>query len=289
VEEMMENLWFIRSQSGSQIRGVQPTCAQVQETAPSQHVARSGPHVFSKSAQPRRWCAWFLLLVAGVLICAAASPAVAQEPAAMSQAVGNAEQTYHLVMMIVYASIALIFSFLCSVAEAVLLSVTVSYIASLEQAGKKIAGLLSKMKSDIDRSLAAILTLNTIAHTLGAGGAGAQAAAYFHDKYVGITMAVLTLLILFFSEIVPKTLGAIYWRRLAPITAHFVRALVWLLFPLIVVSELITKWISRGQEVHVLRQDSILGSGQHRMTGRRPPQRLAAAGSGNGWDSWSLA
>ncbi|NQT36870.1 MAG: HlyC/CorC family transporter [Planctomycetes bacterium] len=153
-------------------------------------------------------------------------------------------------MMLVYAASALVFSFLCSVAEAVVLSVSPSYILNLEKEGRRGARLLKKIKTDIDRSLAAILTLNTIAHTVGAGGAGAEAAAYFGDAYVGIAMAVLTLLILFLSEIIPKTLGALYWRRLAIVTAQFVQFLIWGLLPLIYISEKLTKLLTRGRSVH---------------------------------------
>jgi len=167
-------------------------------------------------------------------------------------------QTQNLTMMIVYATVALVFSFLCSVAEAVVLCISPSYIANLRKLGKeKTAGLLSKIKTSIDRSLAAILTLNTIAHTLGAGGAGAEAAAYFGDKYVGITMTVLTLLILFLSEIIPKTLGALHWRSLAPITGHFVQLLIWVLFPLILISERLTKWLSGGKSPHQFNRDEF--------------------------------
>lgn len=92
--------------------------------------------------------------------------------------------------------------------------------------------------------------MNTIAHTVGAGGAGAEAAAYFGERWVGVAMAVLTLLILFLSEIVPKTLGAVYWRSLAGPTATFVRVLIKVLYPLIWVSELLTKLITRKRPVH---------------------------------------
>jgi len=156
----------------------------------------------------------------------------------------------HLTKMILYAAVALIFSFLCSVAEAVILSISPSFVAHLAQQGKPLAKRLEKLKTDIDRSLAAILTLNTIAHTLGAGGAGAEAAAYFGDRYVGIAMAVLTLLILFLSEIVPKTVGALYWRQLAGPTSKFVQLLIWILYPFIWISEILTKLITRGKSVH---------------------------------------
>jgi len=159
--------------------------------------------------------------------------------------------------MVLYACLALIFSFLCSVAEAVLLSVSPSYIVHLEQQGSTSASRLKKVKTDIDRSLAAILTLNTIAHTVGAGGAGAEAAAYFGDRYVGIAMAVLTLLILFLSEIVPKTLGAVFWRSLAGPTAWFIQILTWVLYPFIWVSERLTKLITGGKQVHIFSREEF--------------------------------
>jgi CBS domain containing-hemolysin-like protein len=166
-------------------------------------------------------------------------------------------QSQHLVMMIVYATVALTFSFLCSVAEAVVLSVSPSYIATLKKEGKKGASLLQRIKANIDRSLAAILTLNTIAHTVGAGGAGAEAAAYFGDQYVGVAMAILTLLILFLSEIIPKTVGAVYWRKLALLTARFVQLLIWLLYPLILVSEQLTQLLTRGKKIHGFNREEF--------------------------------
>ena len=142
-------------------------------------------------------------------------------------------------------------------AEAVLLSVSPSYIANLKASSPAHAERLAKVKRNIDRSLAAILTLNTIAHTVGAGGAGAEAAAYFGAQYVGIAMAVLTLLILFVSEIIPKTIGALYWRPLAPLTARFVQGLTWVLSPLLWISDLITRLITRGKSVHAISRDEI--------------------------------
>lgn len=151
-----------------------------------------------------------------------------------------------MVLLIVYITIALLFSFLCSIGEAVLLSVTTAHIALLEQKGRPAGPLLRSMKENINKPLAAILTLNTIAHTVGAAGAGAQAAVVFGSAYVGIASAVLTLLILVFSEIIPKTLGALYWRQLAGVTAHVLRILIWLLYPFVVLSEKLTGSLSQG-------------------------------------------
>ncbi len=143
-----------------------------------------------------------------------------------------------MVLLVIYVLIALVFSFFCSIAEATLLSVTSPYIASLEQKGKRSGKLLRALKDDINRPLAAILTLNTIAHTVGAAGAGAQAAVVFGNESLGIASAILTLLILIFSEIIPKTLGATYWRQLAPVLSRPVRYLIWLLYPFV--------WLSRS-------------------------------------------
>ena len=170
---------------------------------------------------------------------------------------GGSNDPADLFLCVVYAAIALLFSSLCSVAEAVLLSVSPSYVANLEKEGKPSAKRIKDVKTNVDRSLAAILTLNTIAHTIGSGGAGAYAAKYWGDNAVGIAMVVLTLLILFVSEIIPKTIGAVYWRGLAPITASFIKILNIVLYPLIFVSELITKWLTGGQGHHTFSRDEF--------------------------------
>src|SRR5210317_1257147 len=104
-----------------------------------------------------------------------------------------------MLLLVIYLLIALGFSFLCSIAEAVILSVTMPHIMLLKKQGKRAGALLERLKGDINSPLAAILTLNTIAHTVGAAGAGAQATKVFGDAYVGVASAVLTLLILVFS------------------------------------------------------------------------------------------
>jgi len=173
---------------------------------------------------------------------------------------GSGGGTYNptdLFLCIMFALIALLFSSLCSVAEAVLLSISPSYVANLEKDGNPSAAKVKSVKSNVDRSLAAILTLNTIAHTIGSGGAGAYAAKYWGDGAVGIAMIVLTLLILFVSEIIPKTIGAIYWRGLAPISASFIKFLNFVLYPFIFVSELITKWLAGGHSHHGFNREEF--------------------------------
>ena len=177
-----------------------------------------------------------------------------------SDELGSGGGTYDptdLFLCIMFALIALLFSSLCSVAEAVLLSISPSYVANLEKAGNSSAAKVKSVKSNVDRSLAAILTLNTIAHTIGSGGAGAYAAKYWGDGAVGIAMIVLTLLILFVSEIIPKTIGALYWRGLAPISASFIQFLNFVLYPFIFVSELITKWLAGGHSHHGFNREEF--------------------------------
>jgi len=162
-------------------------------------------------------------------------------------------------LLLVYVLMALCFSFLCSVAEAVLLSITPSYIAELRERDPTQADRLQALKGEgIDRSLAAILTVNTIAHTVGAIGAGAKANSVFGDAWFAVFSAVMTLLILFLSEIVPKTIGAVHWRRLSGFTVTYVNLLIKLTYPLIVVSELLTRLIARGQKVHAFSRDEFV-------------------------------
>jgi len=162
-------------------------------------------------------------------------------------------------LLVFYICLALIVSFLCSIAEAVLLSVTPSYIESEKSIHPTRAALLKRLKQDnVDQSLAAILTLNTIAHTAGAIGAGAKAAVVFGSAWFGLFSVVMTLLILYLSEIVPKTIGAVYWARLAGPVAYFVRGLITVLYPLVWVSERLTKVIARGETVHIFSREELL-------------------------------
>ena len=119
-------------------------------------------------------------------------------------------------LLVFYLLLALGVSFACSIFEAVLLSISPGYVAALEKEGAPAATRISKLKSDIDRPLAAILSLNTIAHTVGAAGVGAQSAKVFESVPLAVTSGVLTVLILLVSEIIPKSLGAMYWKKLAP-------------------------------------------------------------------------
>lgn len=151
-----------------------------------------------------------------------------------------------MTLLIFYLILAIGVSFFCSIAEAVLLSVRPSYVAVLENEGKASAKTLKKLRDNLDRPLAAILTANTIAHTVGAAGVGAQATFVFGSAYLGLTSAILTFLILVFSEIIPKTLGATYWQELAPVMGILITWLTTLLFPFVWLSEKLTRLIARS-------------------------------------------
>ena len=164
-----------------------------------------------------------------------------------------------VVILLSYVLLALVFSFICSIAEAVLLSITPSYIAGLRDKKPKLATMLKRLKQEnVDRSLAAILTLNTIAHTVGAIGSGAKATTVFGSAWFGLFSALMTLMILFLSEIIPKTIGAVYWRNLTWAAAFFIRGLIVVLYPLIVISEGLTRLINRRKDVHVFSRDEFI-------------------------------
>ena len=159
-------------------------------------------------------------------------------------------------LMFTYLIGALAISFLCSVLEAVLLSTPMSFITMKEEQGVKTATLMKEYKSNIDRPVAAILSLNTIAHTIGAAGVGAEAVKIWGQEAFGIISAILTLLILVLSEIIPKTIGSTYWRSLAMISTKTIRCLVIITWPLVMLLELITKWISpKVQPLTVSREE----------------------------------
>ncbi|MCB0615415.1 MAG: HlyC/CorC family transporter [Phaeodactylibacter sp.] len=167
-------------------------------------------------------------------------------------------------LLILFFLLSICFSFLCSIWEAVLLSVTPSFVEIKSKQGTQTGKLLKQFKDDIDRPLSAILTLNTIAHTVGAIGVGAQASKAFGSSYMavgGIELpfsveafvgAAMTLAILILSEIIPKTLGANYWEQLSGFTAHAINILIFVLFPLVWFSQFITKKMKKDKSRSVL-------------------------------------
>ena len=161
-----------------------------------------------------------------------------------------------MALILIYLFGALGISFLCSILEAVLLSTPISYSTMLEEQGHKTGALLHDYKNNVDRPVAAILSLNTIAHTIGAAGVGSESAKVFGAEYFGVISAILTLLILVVSEIIPKTIGASYWRSLAIPAAKTIRVLIWITYPLVLLSELITRiFSSKAQQVSVSREE----------------------------------
>ena len=147
-------------------------------------------------------------------------------------------------LILLYLIGALSLSFLCSVLEAVLLSTPMSFISMKENQGAKTAKLLREYKTNIDKPVAAILSLNTIAHTIGAAGVGSESVKIFGQEYFGLISALLTLLILVLSEIIPKTIGASYWRTLPIPSTKAIQALGIVTYPLVMLSEVITKGFS---------------------------------------------
>ena len=152
-----------------------------------------------------------------------------------------------MTLLIIYAAVALGFSFLCSVLEASLLSITPSFIAQQRENRPRLFERLRALKDNIDDPLAAILTLNTIAHTAGATGVGAQVAVVFGEAYLGAASAVMTLAILIFSEIIPKTIGAKFWRSLAPMLPATLKFIMVPLKPFIWLSNMITRRIGANE------------------------------------------
>ena len=163
-----------------------------------------------------------------------------------------------MTLLLIYMALALSVSFLCSIMEAVLLSVSPSFVARQEQEGQWLGPKLRKFKDNVDQPLAAILSLNTIAHTVGAAGAGAQAAAVFGDAYIGVISAVLTFLILVVSEIIPKTLGAAYWRQLSPFVVRSLEVTIWSMWPLVKLADSLTRLLTKGKEKGKIHREEFI-------------------------------
>ncbi len=166
-------------------------------------------------------------------------------------------------LLLTFFFISIFFSFLCSILEAVLLSVTPAYVGMKEQEGESIATDLRRFKEDIDEPLGAILTLNTIAHTVGAIGVGAQAAQLFGANYIvmfGVTIisweamiaGLMTLAILIFSEVIPKTMGANNWELLAPYAVYVLKAMLFVLAPLVWLTQFTTRHLKKDKDRPVL-------------------------------------
>ena len=171
-------------------------------------------------------------------------------------------------LLVAFFLASIIFSFLCSILEAVLLSTTPAYVSISERKNTAIAADLARYKADIDRPLAAILTLNTIAHTVGAIGVGSQAALIFGQtdiEVAGLSLISwealiaggMTLAILIFSEVIPKTLGANNWEYLTPFTVRALRVMLIFLAPFVALSQLITRNLKKDKDKPVLSRSDF--------------------------------
>lgn len=160
-------------------------------------------------------------------------------------------------MLLFYFFTALITSFLCSLFEAVLLTTPLSYLETINNK-KGFGKIIKKMRSNIDKSLTAILTLNTVAHTIGAAGVGAEAVKLWGDAYLGIVSGVMTLLILIFTEIIPKSVGAFYWKNLLPYAAYMIQFFVYITYPVVYLSVYITRIFIKGESSHTVSRQEIL-------------------------------
>ena len=155
-----------------------------------------------------------------------------------------------MTLLVTYLLLTLILSFMCSLLEATLLSSTSSYIESLDKKGysPKTVDLAKDVKQNIDKSISSILTLNTFANTMGAAGVGAQAAIIFGSNWQAVIAFILTLMVLFISEIFPKTLGAIYWRKFIVPATYIISFMVKITYPFIFLATFITNTLQKGRK-----------------------------------------
>ncbi|MCT7494810.1 CNNM domain-containing protein [Aliarcobacter cryaerophilus] len=166
-----------------------------------------------------------------------------------------------MTLLVIYLLLTLILSFMCSLLEATLLSSTSSYIESLDKKGysPKTVDLAKDVKQNIDKSISSILTLNTFANTMGAAGVGAQAAIIFGSNWQAVIAFILTLMVLFISEIFPKTLGAIYWRKFIVPAVYIISFMVKITYPFIFIATFITNTLQKGRKNEVnFSKDEII-------------------------------
>ncbi len=160
-------------------------------------------------------------------------------------------------LLILYFSLAVVISFICSVLESVLLSVNMAYISVLEKNSPRTGALLRAQKMGINKSIASILILNTIANTLGAAAVGAQAESIYGTGAVFYVSIILTFAILFLSEIIPKTIGATHWKSLAPLATYTIRFFVWITYPIILMTLFVTNRISKDEHLSLSKAELI--------------------------------
>lgn len=164
-------------------------------------------------------------------------------------------------LLILFFALAVGISFLCSILESVLLSINMSYISVLEERKPKAGKIMMHLKQHINKSIASILIINTVANTLGAAAVGAQAEIVFGSHWVFYISVILTFAILFFSEIIPKTFGAIYHKELAVFAAYMIRIFIFITYPIILLTLFVTDRISKNKKGgQALSKDELLHS-----------------------------
>ena len=159
-------------------------------------------------------------------------------------------------MLIIYGSLALGVSFLCSMLEAVLLSMSMSHVSIMNKSGDKNGARWARLKEDDSvKPLTAILTLNTIAHTMGAAGVGAEVARIWGDERLTVASIILTLAVLFFSEIIPKTIGAAYWKKLTLPSGFILSGMTKMLTPFFVPLLMFKRLLPKAESASITRDE----------------------------------
>lgn len=161
-------------------------------------------------------------------------------------------------LLITFLLSAMAVSFLCSLLESILMTTTLSYITMREEEGYAPATLMKKYKTETERPLAAILSLNTIANTIGAAGVGRQATLVFGSEWFGLVSVITTVLILVFSEILPKTIGTGHWKQLMGFTARCIQVLVVIMYPCVLLIKGVTKLIKHGNDETTVSREEVL-------------------------------
>ena len=162
-----------------------------------------------------------------------------------------------MALLLLFLLGAMAVSFLCSILEATLMSTPISYITMREEEGYKPAPRFKEYKQDSSRPIAAILSLNTIANTIGAAGVGRQATIIFGSEWFGLVSALMTILILVFSEIIPKTIGTTRWKSLMGFATRAIRVLIFVMYPLVLLIELLTRLITPKEVESAVSREEV--------------------------------
>lgn len=183
------------------------------------------------------------------------------EPAPFNLTPANvslSQRSATMITIILLFSITIFISFLCSLLEAVILSVTPAYVAVAVQNKSRSGLLLQHLKENLDRPLSAILTLNTISHTLGSSAIAFKVQQLFGEEMVTASSVVLTFSILILSEVLPKSIGAAHWKLLAPIGAYVIQAMIFFLYPLVSLSQFIGRLVTKSETQQITREEMIM-------------------------------